>query len=55
MYNRLGTSDTLHKTICCIGPGLCIMPEVNFAFWRFYAVRWIEDKRAPKCPAMQMK
>jgi hypothetical protein len=22
--------DTLHKTIRCIGPGLCIMLEVNF-------------------------
>jgi hypothetical protein len=30
MYGRLGTSDTLHKTICCIGPGLCNMLEVNF-------------------------
>jgi hypothetical protein len=30
MYDRLGTSDTLHKTICCIGPGLCIMPEGVF-------------------------
>src|SRR5918993_3225637 len=32
------TFDTLHKTICCIGPGLCIMPEVNFAFWAFSEV-----------------
>jgi hypothetical protein len=31
------------------------MLEVNFREWRFYAVRRIEDKRAPKCPVMQMK
>ena len=31
------------------------MLEVNFREWRFYAVGWIEDKRAPKCPVMQRK
>jgi hypothetical protein len=30
MYIGLRTSDALHKTICCIGPGLRIMLEVNF-------------------------
>jgi hypothetical protein len=30
MYDGLCTLDTLHKTTCCIGPGLCIMLEMNF-------------------------
>jgi len=30
MYVGLRTSDTLHKTACWTGPGLCIMLEVNF-------------------------
>ena len=29
--------------------------KAKFAFWGFYAVWWIEDKRAPKCPVMQGK
>src|SRR5215204_4625292 len=31
--------DTLHKTTCCIGPGLCIMLEVNFVELRECEVR----------------
>jgi hypothetical protein len=31
--------DALHKKDHCIGPGLCIMLEVNFAFWAFSEVR----------------
>jgi len=30
MYAGLCTLDTVHKNICNIGPGLCIMLEVNF-------------------------
>ncbi len=30
MYAGLSTLETLHKTICCIGPRLCIMLQVNF-------------------------
>ena len=30
MYAGLLTFDAIHKTICCIGPRLCIMLEVNF-------------------------
>jgi hypothetical protein len=30
MYGGLSTLDILHKTICCIGLGLCMMLEVNF-------------------------
>jgi hypothetical protein len=30
MYDGLLTFDALHKTICCIGVGLCMMLEVNF-------------------------
>jgi hypothetical protein len=39
MYIGLRTSVTLHKTLCCIGPGLCIMLEVNFREFVFYALR----------------
>src|SRR5215217_4746397 len=39
MYTRLGPSDTLHKTTCCIGPGLCGTSEnhqnANFALSAF--------------------
>jgi hypothetical protein len=31
--------DALHKKDRCIGPGLCRMLEVNFAFWAFSEVR----------------
>jgi hypothetical protein len=27
------TLDSIHKTICCIRPGLCRMLEVNFREW----------------------
>jgi hypothetical protein len=30
MYIGLRTSDSLHKKLCRIGPGLCITLEVNF-------------------------
>jgi hypothetical protein len=30
MYDGLCTLDTVHKKICNMGPGLCIMLEVNF-------------------------
>jgi hypothetical protein len=38
MYIRLRTFDVLHKKICYIGPGLCMMLEGNFAFWDFSEV-----------------
>src|SRR5829696_2393572 len=41
-YIRLGPSDTLHKTNCCIGPGLWGTSEnpqnANFAFTEFCEV-----------------
>jgi hypothetical protein len=39
--NRSMIFDTLHKKDRCIGPGLCIMLEVNFAFWGFSEVRLV--------------
>jgi hypothetical protein len=38
MYAGLCALETLHKITCWIGPGICIMPEVNFAFWGFSEV-----------------
>jgi hypothetical protein len=34
MYAGLQTLDTLHKTICCIGPGLWVMLEGNCGDFR---------------------
>jgi len=28
MYFGLRTSDTLHKKLCCMGPGLCELPRI---------------------------
>jgi len=42
MYIRLGPSDTLHKTNCCIGPGLWGTSEnpqkAKFAEFLFHAL-----------------
>jgi hypothetical protein len=39
MYAGLCALDTLHKIICCIGPGLRIMLQVNFREFSFCALR----------------
>jgi len=43
MYIGLRTSDALHKTICCMGLGLCGTSEnslkANFAEFQFYELR----------------
>jgi hypothetical protein len=39
MYAELWTLDALHKIICCVGPGLCIMLDVNFGEFPFHALR----------------
>src|ERR687894_2604264 len=36
--------DALHKKDRCIEPGLCIMLEVNFAFWAFSEVRSVSNR-----------